>query len=132
MSKTLFPPPPLLRPSLSNNIIPISVSPYTKSAVCRSAHLLCFLVFLAGKHDGFGFLRKYVFGFFVSPLRQICLLVCRLFSSVLARIKELTWESFVKFFIWQENTTDLKISTCRHFSRFDFFQHVVGLVQNFM
>ena len=52
------------------------------------------------------------------------LLVCRLFSSVSVGIKELTWESFVNFFIWRENTTDLKMSTCRHFSgRFDFFQH---------
>ncbi len=36
---------------------------------------------------------------------------------------------FIKF--WRENKTDLKMSTCRHFSRFDFFQQVVGLVQNF-
>ncbi len=33
----------------------------------------------------------------------------------------------MEVFIWGENTTDLKMSTCRHFSRFDFFQQVVGL-----
>ena len=91
------------------------MSQKTKSAVGWSAHLSCFLVFLAGKHNRFGFLRKYVFVLFVSPLPQICLLVCRLFSSVLAGIKELTWESFVEFlFVGKQDrfeNVDVDIST---------------------
>lgn len=35
------------------------------------------------------------------------------------------------FLVWQENTTDRQIWTCWHLSRFDFFQHVLGLLQNF-
>ncbi len=110
---------------------PIRVSPQIKSTDVRSAHLLCFLVFLAGKHDRFRFLRNYDFVLFVSPLTSNLSLVCRLFFFCFSGNKVTYVGTFVEFFIWRENTTYLKMSTCRHFSRFDFFQQVVGLVQNF-
>jgi hypothetical protein len=38
----------------------------------------------------------------------------------------------LSIFFWREKSTDLKsVHMCRHLSRFDFFQQVVGLVQKF-
>ena len=56
-----------------------------------------FFGFSGGKTQQIWVSQKIRFCAFVSPLPQICLLVCRLFSSVLAGIKELTGESFVDF-----------------------------------
>ncbi len=40
--------------------------------------------------------------------------------------------SSVGFYSGGENRTDLKLLTCRHVNKLDFFQHVVGLVYNFI